>query len=143
MKIQELLEAATRDKTRKDHNGNFLGFDPERKVWVVIPRYDGIGMIRKGELKNGVLDMKTSYPEFNPSAAPKPDSDTSSKYKDPNTVGAFGHAVDKAKDALNVNARVKKAGRDAVDTIAAFPKAVGSWMDKERDANRSRGPGTN
>ena len=79
MKIQELLEAAARDKTRKDHNGNFLGFDPERKVWVVIPRYEGIGMIRSGDLANGVLKVKTSYPEFSPSAAPKAPQEPSLK----------------------------------------------------------------
>ena len=77
MKIQELIEAtAPRDKTRKDPNGNFLGYDPERRVWVVIPRYDGIRMIRSGELANGVLKIGTKYPEFNPSASPKPQQPT-------------------------------------------------------------------
>jgi hypothetical protein len=80
MKIQELLETTTpRDKTRKDHNGNFLGYDPERRVWVVIPRYEGIGMIRSGELANGVLTHGTKYPEFSPSAAPKPQQSTISR----------------------------------------------------------------
>jgi hypothetical protein len=81
MKINELLESAPRDKTRKDHNGNFLGFDPDRKVWVVIPRYDGIGMIRSGDLANGVLKHGSKYPEFSPSASPKPQMPTTGKSK--------------------------------------------------------------
>ena len=60
-----------RDKTRKDHNGNFLGFDPTRKVWVTIPRDVGKNMISRGELANGALMVTTRYPEFSPSAAPK------------------------------------------------------------------------
>ena len=85
MKINEVM---ARDKTRKDHNGNFLGFDPDRKVWVVVPRYEGIGMIRSGELANGVLKNGSKYPEFSPSAAPKPDFQptvTTSKIKKVNT----------------------------------------------------------
>ena len=81
MKIKELLESAPRDKTRKDHNGNFLGYDPDRKVWVVVPRYEGIGMIRSGDLANGVLKYGTKYPEFSPSAAPKPQMPTTRKNK--------------------------------------------------------------
>jgi hypothetical protein len=93
MKINELLEATTpRDKTRKDHNGNFLGFDPERRVWVVVPRYEGIGMIRSGELANGVLTHGTRYPEFSPSAAPKAPQAT------PTGQGKIGAWADK-KDA--------------------------------------------
>jgi hypothetical protein len=87
MKIQELLEAnAPRDKTRKDHNGNFLGYDPDRKVWVVVPRYDGIGMIRSGDLANGVLKHGSKYPEFSPSAAPKAPR---SNLTGPSKVGAW------------------------------------------------------
>jgi hypothetical protein len=91
MKINELLEtAAPRDKTRKDHNGNFLGFDPERKVWVVIPRYEGIGMIRSGDLANGVLKNGSKYPEFSPSAAPKPQMPTTGQSK----IGAWADKKD-------------------------------------------------
>ena len=102
MKINELLESTYKDKTRKDHNGNFLGYDPDRKVWVVVPRYEGIGMIRSGELANGVLKNGTRYPEFNPSAAPKPEfQPKNGKDQD---VGAFGHAINRIKNANPFNA---------------------------------------
>lgn len=100
MKIKELLESTTpRDKTRKDHNGNFLGYDPDRKVWVVIPRYDGIGMIRRGELANGVLKIGTDYPEFSPSAAPPKIKDN-----DPN-VGKFQNWMRRKSDEWNKSSK--------------------------------------
>jgi hypothetical protein len=74
MKIRELLEAAPVDQTTKDAAGNYIGFDQTRKVWVTIPRYEGIGLIKSGQLSNGQLTIKTKYPEFKPpaaSAAPK------------------------------------------------------------------------
>ena len=96
MKIEELVEAAApRDKTRKDHNGNFLGFDPERKVWVVIPRYEGIGMIRSGELANGILKIPTKYPEFSPSAAPKADMPVSRTSSSPSKLGNWMQQKDR------------------------------------------------
>jgi hypothetical protein len=89
MKIRELLEAAPVDQTNKDRDGNYIGFDQTRKVWVTIPRYEGIGLIKSGQLSNGQLSIKKKYPEFKPpaaSAAPKAPQSTPTG---PSKVGSW------------------------------------------------------
>lgn len=133
MKINEVM---AKDKTRKDHNGNFLGFDPDRKVWVVIPRDVGKTMIHRGELANGALMIPTRYPEFSPSAAPKPDF-VGTKTTAP---GALGYAVDKMKSSNPLDpSNIKQAGRDAVDKLARLPRAASDWLDREAQKQRSKG----
>jgi len=87
MKIQELLEAAPVDQTNKDRDGNYIGFDQTRKVWVTIPRYEGIGLIKSGQLSNGQLTIKTKYPEFKPPAA---SASQQSTQKSPAVQGKVG-----------------------------------------------------
>ena len=127
-----------RDNTKKDGNGNFIGFDPERKVWVTIPRDVGKYMINKGELTNGALMVKTNYPEFAPSSGPV--VHRTPQQADPKAPGAIGHAVDKIKNANPLSpTNIKQAGRNAVDKLARVPAAAGDWLDRDRQKQRSRG----
>jgi hypothetical protein len=134
MKINEVM---AKDKTRKDHNGNFLGFDPTRKVWVVIPRDVGKSMINKGELKDGALMMATRYPEFSPSTSPQLNQNPTAN---PAAPGALGYAVDKMKSNNPLSpSNIKQAGRNAVDKLARVPAAAGDWLDRDAQKQRSRG----
>jgi len=118
MKINEVM---ARDKTRKDHNGNFLGFDPGREVWVVVPRNIGKSMITRGELTNGVLSVKTKYPEFQPSASPiTPSQET-------------------PKSSNWIQRKGSEWQQSSVQKLKQAPAAVSQWMDKEKQAHKSTG----
>ena len=127
-----------RDTTKKDGNGNFIGFDPERKVWVTIPRDVGKYMINKGELTNGALMVKTRYPEFAPSTGPV--VHRTPQQANPAAPGALGYAVDKMKYNNPLSpSNIKQAGRNAVDKLARVPAAAGDWLDRDAQKQRSRG----
>ena len=140
MKINEVM---ARDTTKKDGNGNFIGFDPERKVWVTIPRDVGKYMINKGELKDGALMVKTNYPEFAPSTGPV-------VHRNPQQAGASGASFGayaknqlsqlKPKNiATNVSNKMNQAGINAVEKLKKVPAAAGDWLDRDERKQRSRG----
>ena len=129
-----------RDKTRKDHNGNFLGFDPTRKVWVTIPRDVGKNMISRGELANGALMVTTRYPEFSPSAAPKPEQPSGASGA---SFGAYAkNQLSQLKPkniATNLSNKMNQAGINAVEKLKKVPAAAGDWLDRDERKQRSRG----
>jgi hypothetical protein len=141
MKINEVM---ARDNTKKDGNGNFIGFDAERKVWVTIPRDVGKYMINKGELKDGALMVKTNYPEFAPSTGPVVHRNPQQGYDTNNpNFGAYAkNQLGQLKPkniAKNVSNKMNQAGIDAVEKLKKVPAAAGDWLDRDAQKQRSRG----
>jgi hypothetical protein len=141
MKINELLEAAGVDQTSKDADGNYIGFDQTRKVWVTIPRDVGRNMINRGELANGQLSITTRYPAFNPPAASQ-----STQPKQASGAPSFGAYAKgqlsqlKPKNiATNVSNKMNQAGIDAIEKLKKVPAAAGDWLDRDERKQRSRG----
>jgi hypothetical protein len=141
MKINEVM---ARDTTKKDGNGNFIGFDAERKVWVTIPRDVGKYMINKGELKDGALMVKTNYPEFAPSTGPVVHRTPQQGY-DTNNPNFGDYAKNQLGQltpkniAKNISNKMNQAGIDAVEKLKKVPAAAGDWLDRDAQKQRSRG----